>query len=295
VGFRVESSSFKYGFVHETVVEMDILLGDGNVVTCTPNNEYKDLFYGFPNSYGTLGYVLKLKAQIIPVKKYVKLTYLKYEDKEEMLASLKQFSISQKSPTGSEIDFLDGVAFAPNEYYISIGELTDHVPYSSNYSWMNIYYKSLQKRRADFLPIYGYIWRWDYDWFWCSRYFYMQIAIMRLFLGSFLGSKYYMAVWRWYVQLGFHNENMEFVIQDVEIPVDRCSEFIDFFYDKINIRPFWMCPVKAFHQNVDYPLYKYEKDRLYINFGFWDTVDKKDGGGFNNKMVRKKVVFFSLF
>ena len=53
-GIGIESSSFKYGFVHETVQELEILLSDGSVVVATNENEYSDLFFGFPNSYGTM-------------------------------------------------------------------------------------------------------------------------------------------------------------------------------------------------------------------------------------------------
>ena len=58
-GVGIESSSFKYGFVHETVLEIEILLPDGRVVVATKDNEHRDLFFGFANSYGTLGYALK--------------------------------------------------------------------------------------------------------------------------------------------------------------------------------------------------------------------------------------------
>src|SRR5512145_2166422 len=61
-GVGIEASSFRYGLVHETLQEMEILLPDGRVVLATPDNEHRDLFYGFPNSYGTLGYALKLKV-----------------------------------------------------------------------------------------------------------------------------------------------------------------------------------------------------------------------------------------
>jgi len=53
-GLGIESSSFKFGLVHETIEKMEILLGDGRLVTCSCR-EHPDLFYGFPNSYGTLG------------------------------------------------------------------------------------------------------------------------------------------------------------------------------------------------------------------------------------------------
>src|ERR1700720_3083428 len=35
-GLGIESSSFKYGLVHETVEKMEILTGDGSLVTCSP-------------------------------------------------------------------------------------------------------------------------------------------------------------------------------------------------------------------------------------------------------------------
>ncbi|MGH8599853.1 MAG: FAD-binding protein, partial [Burkholderiales bacterium] len=79
-GVGVEASSFKYGLVHETVQEIEILLGDGRIVVASPDNEHSDLFYGFPNSYGTLGYALRVKALAIPVKPYVSLRHSRHSD-----------------------------------------------------------------------------------------------------------------------------------------------------------------------------------------------------------------------
>lgn len=62
-GVGIESSSFRYGLVHETVEEMDVLLGDGSVLVCSSTLN-PDLFYGFANSYGTLGYILRLKVRL---------------------------------------------------------------------------------------------------------------------------------------------------------------------------------------------------------------------------------------
>ena len=66
-GVGIESSSHRYGLVHDTMLELDVLLGDGRVVTCTADNEHADLFFGFPNSYGTLGYALRVKAKVVRV------------------------------------------------------------------------------------------------------------------------------------------------------------------------------------------------------------------------------------
>ena len=43
-----------------------MLLPDGDIVVCTPTNEHSDLFFGFPNSYGTLGYALAREGEGLP-------------------------------------------------------------------------------------------------------------------------------------------------------------------------------------------------------------------------------------
>ena len=92
-GVGIESSSFRYGLVHETVSEMDVLLANGEIVTCTADNEHRDLFFGLPNSYGTLGYILKLKALALPVKPYVRLTHIRIPDTDEFFATLQDLSL----------------------------------------------------------------------------------------------------------------------------------------------------------------------------------------------------------
>ena len=66
-GLGIESTSFRHGLPHESVREMDVLTADGDVVTATPDGEHADLFAAFPNSYGTLGYALRLEIELQPV------------------------------------------------------------------------------------------------------------------------------------------------------------------------------------------------------------------------------------
>ena len=42
------------------------------------DNEHADLFRGFPNSYGTLGYALRLTIELEPVRPYVRLRHLRF-------------------------------------------------------------------------------------------------------------------------------------------------------------------------------------------------------------------------
>src|SRR3954453_10247713 len=66
-GLGIESSSFRNGLPHEAVREIEVLTGDGQVVVARPDGPDADLFRAFPNSYGTLGYALRLVIDLEPV------------------------------------------------------------------------------------------------------------------------------------------------------------------------------------------------------------------------------------
>src|SRR3954447_241547 len=67
-GLGIESSSFRSGLPHESVLEAEILTGDGEIVVARPDGEHADLFRTFPNSYGSLGYALSLTIELEPVQ-----------------------------------------------------------------------------------------------------------------------------------------------------------------------------------------------------------------------------------
>ncbi len=77
-GLGIESSSFRNGMPHESVLELDILTGDGRVVTASREGDHSDLFFGFPNSYGTLGYALRARIELEPVRPYVHLRHVPF-------------------------------------------------------------------------------------------------------------------------------------------------------------------------------------------------------------------------
>ncbi len=291
-GIGIESSSFKYGLVHETVDEMEILLGDGSTVVCAPDNEHRDLFYGFPNSYGTLGYALKLRVKTVPVKPYVQLEHIRHRDADAYFRDLGRWC-------GEDIDFLDGTVFGPGEYYLTVGRFVENAPYTSDYTFEHIYYRSIRERKEDYLTVGDYIWRWDTDWFWCSKNVYVQNLPMRLLLGrKHLNSITYQKVMRWNERVGLVaalnrmlGRQPESVIQDVDIPIENAPEFLRFFLDEIGIRPVWMCPIGGHDPSKKFPLYPLHDTGLFVNFGFWDIVPNRQRHerGYYNRKVEDKV------
>jgi len=293
-GVGIEASSFRFGLVHETIIEYEILLPDGRIVLCRPDNEYKELYYAFPNTYGTLGYALKVKVKLIRTKPYVRVTHLYFSDPTIYFDTLKQYC-HQNRENGT-LSFIEGVIFDKTDLTISVGEFVDQVPFISNYKFMNIYYRSIKAKNVDFLTSEDYIWRWDTDWFWCSKHFYMQNSIFRFLFGKYLlSSRMYWKIKNFVNRNSFVRSlsemkygSTESVIQDVQIPLENAEQFLNYFQNEIGIKPIWICPIQPYFK-VPYSFYKMDPSKLYVNFGFWDLVQSHQFEGYYNQLIERKV------
>ncbi|WP_308257901.1 FAD-binding oxidoreductase [Pseudonocardia lacus] len=280
-GLGIESSSFRHGLPHESVLEIDVLTADGEVVTATPDGEHADLYAGFPNSYGTLGYALRLKVELQPVARYVRLEHRRVPT-DELAAT-----VAKVCDAGGDLDFVDGTVFGRDEQFLTLGTFTDdpagQTP--SDYTGQQIFYRSIRERPTDLLTARDYIWRWDTDWFWCSRAFGAQNALVRrLWPQRYRRSDVYRKLVALDQRTRFTSRlrritgkpQEEMVIQDVEIPVDRLVEFLDAFHREIGISPVWLCPVRLRGERT-WPLYPMTPGELYVNVGFWSAVPEVPG------------------
>jgi FAD/FMN-containing dehydrogenase len=292
-GVGIESSSHRHGLVHDAVLELDVLLADGRVVTCTPANEHADLFFGFPNSYGTLGYALRVKAKAVPVRPYVHLAHLDYFDGQIYFSEL------EKRLRQGDADFVDGTVFAPDKMFITLGHFVDKAPYTSDYTYEHIYYRSIPAKREDYLTIKDYLWRWDTDWFWCSKNVLAQHWFFRKFLygKKRLGSRQYTKIMRWNSRLGLTRKaerllglHSESVIQDVDIPIARAAEFLQFYAREIGLWPLWICPIGPAPEGGRFTLYPMRQG-WYVNFGFWDVKRTREPhpAGHFNRLIEQEV------
>ena len=297
-GLGIESSSFRNGLPHESVLEIEVLTGDGRVVLARPDNEHRGLFHGFPNSYGTLGYALRLRIELEPVKPYVSLRHVRHRDPQEYFAELGRVC-AQRSHEGVPVDFVDGTVFGPGEMYLTLGTFADTAPSVSDYTWLDIYYRSIQRRETDHLTVRDYLWRWDTDWFWCSRAFGVQNRFVRALLGRrLLRSEVYWKV------VAFDRRHRvaakitrlrrrppeETIVQDIEVPLERAADFLAFFHRDVPISPVWVCPVRQ-RDRIRWPLYELDPDSLYVNFGFWSAVPLAPGepDGARNRLIEDTV------
>lgn len=304
-GLGIESASFRDGCPHESVLELDVLVGTGDVVTITsaPEDPNRDLFEGFPNSYGSLGYALRLVIELEPAAPFVRLEHVRFDDDDSIAGAIEEISAT-RAYAGEQVDFLDGTRFAGRESYLTIGRYahdTDgEIP--SDYTGQDIYYRSIQQRRHDLLTTHDYVWRWDTDWFWCSRAFGAQHPIVRrLWPASLRRSDVYWKLVAADRRSGFSTRldslrgrpQREQVVQDVEIPLAALPEFLEFFDRHVGISPIWLCPLRQRDPAARWPLYQLDPAATYVNVGFWSSVPLPSGVGPEegriNRLIEAKV------
>ncbi|WP_336671053.1 FAD-binding oxidoreductase [Tsukamurella sp. USMM236] len=308
-GMGIESSSFRAGLPHEAVLSMDILTGSGEVITATPDGPDAELFFGFPNSYGTLGYSTRLTVTLEPVARYVELRHVRFHTLDALQEAMADI-VDAREYDGEPVDYLDGVVFSATESYLVLGRKTDEPGPLSDYTGREIYYRSIQHAdgvKRDRLTTHDYLWRWDTDWFWCSRAFGAQNPkIRRAWPKHLLRSSFYWKLvaldrkWDIGDRLAARKGEPpgERVVQDIEVHIDEIVDFLEWFLDEIPIEPIWLCPLRlreplppGADPDRPWPLYPLEPRETYVNVGFWSAVPKQPGQieGRANRLIEEKV------
>ncbi len=295
-GLGIESTSFRNGMPHESVLELDILTGAGEVVTASPQ-QHADLYRAFPNSYGTLGYAVRLRIALEAVEPFVALRHLRYHSVSELVEAMVGI-VETGDLDGVRVDYLDGVVFSADECYLSVGVKTSAAGPVSDYTGQDIYYRSIQHDRgivSDRLTIHDYLWRWDTDWFWCSAAFGAQHPwLRRWWPRRYRRSSFYWKLLAYEHRLGIVDRleqlhgrpPRERVVQDVEVPIEGCVEFLDWFLSSVPIEPIWLCPVR---QRDRWSLYPMRTGRSYVNLAFCSSVPRGASERETNRRIEQKV------
>jgi FAD/FMN-containing dehydrogenase len=213
---------------------------------------------------------------------------------------------------GIPVDYLDGVVFSADESYLCVGRRTTTPGPVSDYTGKSIYYRSIQHESAglqgtagsasaegvkdDRLTIHDYFWRWDTDWFWCSRVFGVQNPRLRRwwprrYLRSSVYSKLVAIDRRFSIADRIEARNgrppRERVVQDIEVPIERTRDFLEWFLDTVPITPIWLCPLRL-RDHDGWPLYPIRPDHTYVNIGFWSSVPVGATEGMTNRAIEAK-------
>lgn len=280
VGIGIESTSYQYGFVHDGLLEAEVLLPEGKIVICTPTNEYADLFRALPNSYGTLGYVLRAKIRLIESKPFVRVNITRFSDISSFLTQMNSMTQNQ------EITFMEAIIYSKNEIYLCVGKPVETAPFLSDI-YKHSYYKSLKEHKELFFTAKDYIFRYDPDWFGnipdTPFFTFFRLFCPRRWRHSALYKKYMDTKTKWVKKFSLfpsREAQTEILIQDWEVPWDRSKELLEFALDKVDLNglPWLAIAIKPSLQATLYPM----KDcPLYFNLGSYGFAKKSKEGKFH--------------
>ena len=262
-----ESSSFKWGGVNNIANWYEIILADGTLQRVSPS-EHADLFWGAAGSYGSLGVITAAELQLIPAKPYVSVTYLP-------AASFADAVRLARQATKDGYDFVDGIIFAKDRAVIIAGRMADKPvgrlrrfrgPHDE---WFYLHADKRAKSgqpATESIPIIDYLFRYDRGAFWMGKYAFDMFGIgfnrtNRLLLNGLLNTR------RMYQALQASNAAQDFIIQDVAMPADNTTAFLEYVNASLGIYPLWLCPLAVDDSS---PLHaSYLNTDEVINVGVW--------------------------
>ena len=276
VGIGIESNCHRYGFVHDGVLEADVLLPNGTIVTVTPKNEYADLFHALPNSYGTLGYILRAKIRLYEAKPYVRL-------ETKHFTSVKPFiDAMEKASHDQSVEYVETLAYTKDDLHLTLGTLTDEPENLISIYDVTPYYKQTGLHSVVSLPTKEYMFRFDPELFWNipENWFYnlFRRIAPRSFRNSAFYNRYTALRARLLNMLGQDPEDRtkEKLIQDWEVPWEHAAALLTFALEHVDLdgKPWIATSIKTPGNATCYPL---KRDMLYFNLGFYGFVSKKSG------------------
>lgn len=275
VGIGIESTCFRNGFVHDGLVEADVLLPNGRIVTASADNEHADLFAALPNSYGTLGYILRARIKVEPARPYVHLHMDTYGTAAEYLSAMRAAADS------GENHFVEGLVFEDGRFILMTGRYADEVPAADDILRRNVFYKLVQQRSDIYLRIKDYLFRYDPEWFWNIPDGIVYQLFRRYAPARYRNSSFYTHYVAWKAKLlerlpGAREPDTEPLIQDWEVPWEHGEELLEFALREVDLdgRPWAAVPLRTPRQPTLYPV---RPNTLYFNLGSYLQVRKPAG------------------
>lgn len=273
-----ESSSFKYGYFNETVKSVEMVLGTGDVITAS-NQENSDLFHGASGAVGSLGITTLLEIQLIQAKEYVKVIYYPTKSIPEAIEKIRA---EIQNP---ELDYVDGILFSKEHGVIITGRLTDENPDSAQvqsfsgaadpWYYLHVKQKTLSSLNSvtEYIPLAEYLFRYDRGGFWvgASAFEYFNFPFnnfTRWFLDDFLHTRML------YRALHASEQSNNYIVQDLALPFSTAENFIDYTIRSFGIWPLWLCPLRQSRLPTLHPHFsETEADgkrlKPMLNVGLW--------------------------
>lgn len=269
-GYGIEGSSHIYGLFSDTVVAFEVVLADGRLVRATKDNEFSDLFYAIPWSQGTLGLLVAAEIKLIPIKEYMRLTYMPARGNLRELAQAYIDSFAPRDGDESKVpDFVESMIYTPTEAVHMTGRYASkeeakqkgNVINSVGWWFKPWFYQHAQTalKRGEFveyIPTRDYYHRHTRCLYWEGKlilpfadqwWFRWTMGWLMPPKVSFLKATQGEAIRNYYHEMH--------VIQDMLVPLYKVADALEFQHREMEIYPIWLCPHRLFKHPVKTTVY----------------------------------------
>lgn len=237
-GCSIEAMSYKYGGFHDNCIEYEIITGTGEVITCSEEKD-PDVFNMIHGSYGTLGLITRLKFKLVPAKPFVKLENRLFDNFEDYWKELNRLCKTD------EFTFIDSIIHSTESFVLCLGNLVEEAPYHSDYSWLDIYYKSTLEKREDYMQTHDYFFRYDAECHWLTKTVpLMETKAVRFLIGKLILGSTNLITWSNRIKSILRLKKRPEVVVDVFIPSNRFEEFFRWYEKDFDFFPLWIVPYK---------------------------------------------------
>ncbi len=238
-GCSVESSSFRYGGLHDGCVEYEVVTGTGEVklLSRTRDPRLFDMVHG---SYGTLAVLTRVTLTLVPAAPFVELDYVRFGSGPAFFAALRD-AVSR-----GDADFIDGIVHGPHEAVLCLGRFAASARRASRYGRARPYYRSTRELDHDVMTTRDYVFRYDADCHWLSRTLPpLEWPIVRRLVGRFVLGSTNLIRWSERLRPLFALQRRPPVVCDVFIPARRFLDFFAWYERSFAHWPLWVVPYRV--------------------------------------------------
>jgi Delta24-sterol reductase len=273
-GISGESRSFSKGLIHESVIEYEIILGNGEKIIVNSQNEHKELFYNIPGSFGSFGIITFIKLKLEKSSKYIKVNYTIKKSLSDAQLILKE---ELNNPS---CDYLECIG-EKNKYIVIKGFKQESLSwinwilylfniYFFKYIWFYNHIQNITDNYTEYFKYYDYTFRWDRGAFWHASKRLKYSLFNRILYSNQLECKklYQRARRRTHLE-----REMKKINHDMIIPLDKLENFFNLNVNKHNVFPIWLLPI--INNNIQYPFSLKEKG-FYVNLGVYGYIQQNN-------------------
>jgi hypothetical protein len=276
-GASGESTSWKEGLFDCTIEEVEMILGNGDVVRAFNGGENAELFNAARCSLGTLGVVTLLKVRLTEAKDSV---LLSYEKKSSIKATIDRVvELCEKDDAG--LDFIEGLLYSRTEGVVITGRrVASRSPEARKLSrqrfdraidpWFYRHAKDLPPTHSEVVPMESYLFRYDRGAFWGGETMLGYFGVPNNWFTRFIFNPLTKTRAMYKAMLASGSADFA-IVQDLIIPVETSEAFVDYVAKELQVWPLWICPVRKKVEDGDIWGWPFWKDKSATN----DSVRKE--------------------